>query len=188
MGEILELAEALWNGEKDTYSFHPFGFPRGMELINTSNSQRTWFYRGFSNSIIRETEKGLIIVDPGAIFDVNEKFRAVEDVTLPRLHTAIFTHGHVDHVGVKKYLFETEKKGWPKPRLIGHENIIKRFDRYKETKSWNAHINLRQFAGRNGEGIFFVICYCDITILSEHRYLQGICYQGIIFQYTTSCI
>ena len=154
MGEILELAEALWNGEKDTYSFHSFGFPRGMELIDRSNSQRTWFYKGFSNSIIRETEEGLFIVDPGAIFDVNEKFSAVEKVTLPRLHTAIFTHGHVDHVGARKYLVEAEKKGWPKPRLIGHENIIKRFDRYKETKSWNAHINLRQFAGRNGEGIF----------------------------------
>jgi len=154
MGEILELAEALWNGEKDTYSFHPFGFPRGMELIDTTNSQRTWFYRGFSNSIIRETDDGLIIVDPGAIFDVNEKFAAVKKVTLHRLHTAIFSHGHIDHVGVKKYLVKAEKEGWAKPRLIGHENIIKRFNRYKKTQSWHEHINLRQFAGRNGKGIF----------------------------------
>ena len=134
MGEILELAEALWNGEKDTYSHHPFGLPYGLELINTSNSQRTWFYRGFSNSIVRETEEGLVIVDPGAMFDVNAKFSAVEKVTLPRLNTAIFTHGHVDHVGVGKYLDKAETEGWPKPRLIGHENMIKRFDRYKEIK------------------------------------------------------
>ncbi len=165
MGEILELAEALWKDEKDTFANHPFGLPYGLELIGTSNSQRTWFHRGFSNSIIRETGDGdLIIVDPGAIFDVNQKFKAVEKVTLPKLHTAIFTHGHVDHVGVKKYLDEARKKGWAKPRLIGHENVIKRFDRYIETKSWNAHINFRQFVGRTGEGIFPTdFYYPDLT-------------------------
>lgn len=33
MGEILDIAEALWKGEKDTYSYHPFGPPTGIEKI-----------------------------------------------------------------------------------------------------------------------------------------------------------
>ncbi len=112
MGKILELAEDLWVGKKDTFSHHPFGAPRDIELINEINSQRTWFYRGFSNSIIRETDEGLIIVDPGALFDVNWKFKAVREVTTQRAHTAIFTHGHVDHIGIKPYLKADSKVKW----------------------------------------------------------------------------
>lgn len=33
MGEILDIAEALWKGEKDTTSYHPFGPPTGIEKI-----------------------------------------------------------------------------------------------------------------------------------------------------------
>ena len=89
MGKILELAEAIWKAEEDTFSNHPFGMPRGIEEI----AKKIWFYRGFSNSLICETEEGLIIVDPGAIFDSFNKFKAVRTVIDQRLHTAIFTHG-----------------------------------------------------------------------------------------------
>ncbi|MFW9879644.1 MAG: alkyl sulfatase dimerization domain-containing protein [Candidatus Thorarchaeota archaeon] len=154
MGKILDLAEDLWVGRKNTFSHHPFGVPRGLELINEHDSQRTWFYRGFSNSIIRETNEGLIIVDPGADFDIDQKFKAVREVTSQRVNIVIFTHGHVDHVGIKPYIEECEKKRWPTPRIIGHEAIINRFNRYKLTNSWNAFINLRQFRGGKGEPIF----------------------------------
>ena len=53
MGEILELAEALWRGETDTCTHHPWGEPRAIEQI----AQGVWFHRGFSNTIIVETEE-----------------------------------------------------------------------------------------------------------------------------------
>jgi len=154
MGKVLELAEDLWTGKKDTFTYHPFGMPRGLELIDDRDSNRTWFYRGFSNTIIRETDEGLIIVDPGALFDIRERFRAVRKVSQQRLNTAIFTHGHVDHVGVRNYLKESKKKGWSTPQVIGHKSMIDRFDRYKLTQSWNGYINLRQFRGNQGEPMF----------------------------------
>ena len=123
MGKILDLAEDLWVGRKDTFSHHPFGVPRGLELINEHSSHRTWFYRGFSNSIIRETNEGLIIVDPGADFDVDKKFKAVREVTSQKVNTVIFTHGHVDHIGIKPYLDECEDNNWPIPRIL----LMKRF-------------------------------------------------------------
>lgn len=154
MGKILELAEALWNVEKTTFSYHPYGIPRGIEMINEYNSQRTWFYRGFSNSIIRETQDGLIIVDPGALFDVTGKFRAVREVTSQKLHTAIYTHGHVDHVGIHPYIQENKRNNWPDIQITAHEAVIDRFHRYKLTEGWNGYINLRQFRGGKGGPIF----------------------------------
>ena len=94
MGEILDVAEALWKGEKDTSNYHPFGPPTGIEKI----AHETWFYKGFANTVIRRTDDGLVIIDPSGFLDVQEKFDAVKSVVEPRLNTAIFTHGHVDHV------------------------------------------------------------------------------------------
>ncbi|MBW2285976.1 MAG: MBL fold metallo-hydrolase, partial [Deltaproteobacteria bacterium] len=161
MGEILDLAEALWTGKTDTYSRHPFGRPRGIEAV----ADRTWFYRGFSNAVVRETDDGLIIIDPAAAFDTKVKFDGIRSVTPQRLHTAIFTHGHNDHVfGVPDYVTEANANGWPLPRVIAHEAMPARFKRYRETLSWNAIINLRQFRGGVGEPAFSDdFYYPDIT-------------------------
>ncbi|MFW9880675.1 MAG: alkyl sulfatase dimerization domain-containing protein [Candidatus Thorarchaeota archaeon] len=172
MGKILDIAEDLWTGRKDTFSHHPFGIPRGLELIDEHNSQRTWFYRGFSNSVIRETNEGLIIVDPGAHFDVDEKYKAVREVTSKRVITMIFTHGHVDHVGIKPYMEEWEKNHWPVSRIVAHEAIINRFDRYKLTNSWNAYINLRQFRGDKGEPFFKKEYYYPNLIYKDEITIQ----------------
>ena len=151
MGEILDLAEALWTGRTDTFAAHPFGLPRGIEPL----SERTWFYRGFANTIIRETDEGLILIDPAASWDTKIKFDAIRAVTQARLHTAVLTHGHTDHVfGVPEYAAEAKAKGWPLPRIVAHEAMPARFDRYRASAPWNAWINLRQFRGGVGEPLF----------------------------------
>jgi alkyl sulfatase BDS1-like metallo-beta-lactamase superfamily hydrolase len=151
MGEILDLAEALWSGEKNTYTHHPFGPPRGIEQI----AQDTWFYKGFANTIIRQTDDGLIIIDPAATWDTKLKFEAVRSVSTMPLNTAIYTHGHVDHVfGIPEYAEEAKAKGVPRPRVIAHQAVPARFRRYRESVAWNAFINLRQFRGGVGEPMF----------------------------------
>ncbi len=144
MGKILELAEALWKGEDDVYSHHPFGPPYGTEPI----AEGAWFNKGFANTIIRKTEDGLIIVDPGGFFDSRNKFDSIRKVVPDPLHTAIFTHGHTDHVfGVPQFVKEAASKGCSRPRVIAHEAILDRFRRYAETAGWNGVINGRQFQG-----------------------------------------
>ena len=148
MGDILDLAEALWEGQTDTYRNHPFGMPRGIERI----SRDTWFCRGFSNAVVRETEQGIILIDPAASWDTKFKYDAVRSVTSGRLHTAIYTHGHNDHTfGVPDYIAECDAKGWPMPRVVAQEKILGRIRRYRETLQWNGIINLRQFRGGVGE-------------------------------------
>ena len=44
-------------------------------------------------------------------------------------------------------MFEEEaaEKGWPAARVVGHEDVDPRFDRYILTAGYNAVINQRQF-------------------------------------------
>ena len=96
----------------------------------------------FANVTAFETDEGLVLVDTGGMLiapQVHAQIRAWSDAPL---HTAIYSHGHVDHVfGVP--LFEAEGNG--KPHVIAHENVPKRFDRYVLTAGYNAAINQRQF-------------------------------------------
>ncbi len=63
-----------------------------------------------------------------------------------RVNAAIYTHGHVDHVfGTERYEAEAREHAWPALRVVGHEDVAKRFDRYKRTRGYNACINSRQF-------------------------------------------
>ncbi|MBW2091048.1 MAG: MBL fold metallo-hydrolase, partial [Deltaproteobacteria bacterium] len=161
MGQVLKLAEKLFKGDENTYEHHPFGPPHGLEQI----AEGTYFYKGFANTIIRETEGGLIIVDPAANFDEQIKFDAIRSKVKQHLDTVIFTHGHVDHAfGVSQYAEEAKARGWPLPKVIAHEAMPARFQRYLESQQWNAIINLRQFRGGSGEvrfpGKYY---YPDIT-------------------------
>ncbi len=161
MGEVLDLAEKLWRGEEDTYSNHPFRPPFGIEKV----AEATYFYKGFSNTIIRETNDGLIMVDPGSFADSSVRKEAVRTVTDQGLNTAVYTHGHVDHVyGVGLYKEEAEEKGWSRPVTVAHEALPSRFRRYAETLPWNGIINIRQFRGASGRmGFPGEYYYPDIT-------------------------
>ena len=58
----------------------------------------------------------------------------------------MFTHGHVDHCfGVERYEETAQTNGWRAPRVVAHEAITARFDRYVETAGYNGIINQRQF-------------------------------------------
>jgi glyoxylase-like metal-dependent hydrolase (beta-lactamase superfamily II) len=58
----------------------------------------------------------------------------------------VFTHGHIDHVfGVDLYEEEARTNGWPAPRVVAHEAVPARFERYRLTAGYNAVINQRQF-------------------------------------------
>src|SRR3712207_4872329 len=116
MGAILDAAEAAWAGARRV--------PTG---IIEEGAPRTWFYAGFANVVVRETDDGLIIIDPGAFNNAQEKFDAIRGVTSARAHTIIYTHGHADHMfGVDLYADEAKVNGWPPPRVIAHEAILAR--------------------------------------------------------------
>jgi alkyl sulfatase BDS1-like metallo-beta-lactamase superfamily hydrolase len=64
-----------------------------------------------------------------------------------RVDTVVFTHGHIDHVfGVERYDADNAAAGAPPVRVVAHEALPARFDRYRRTAGYNGAINARQFS------------------------------------------
>ena len=100
----------------------------------------------FSNVVSFDTEDGHVLFDVSHALSapsVVEQFRRYSDAPV---HTAVYTHGHTDHVGgAGAFDADAEGRGHRRITYVGHEAIPARFDRYKTTNGYNGHINMRQF-------------------------------------------
>jgi alkyl sulfatase BDS1-like metallo-beta-lactamase superfamily hydrolase len=61
----------------------------------------------------------------------------------------VYTHGHIDHTsGAREWFKDAEANGQARPRVIGHEDVSRRFDRYRMMGPQNDFINEVQFGMR----------------------------------------
>jgi glyoxylase-like metal-dependent hydrolase (beta-lactamase superfamily II) len=105
---------------------------------------RTWFASQFSGCTAFETDDGLVLVDTGTKQLAPVLAAMLRQKTSAPVHTAIYTHGHVDHAfGLEAFLVPGQKK----PRVIAHAAMPARFARYAATARHNAALNARQFGG-----------------------------------------
>ncbi len=144
--ELEELSNRIFTGELRADAGAPGLAPRGRSF---PIDDRTLYFCAFGNVIAVRTDSGLVLVDSGgrqAAQLMHQHVRAWDDRPV---HTVIFTHGHLDHtMGVGPFDDEADAAGHDRPRVVGHENMPPRFDRYALTAGYNETINLRQFAGR----------------------------------------
>lgn len=142
MGEVLALAERAWQGELTGTQVHPSNALVGFEEL----SRELGFMSAFSNVAVLATDAGLVFIDTSSLFHAQKLFEAVRGWTEAQVHTAVYTHGHVDHVfGLGAFEREAAERGFPRVRVIAHENCPARFERYRLTRGWNGIINQRQF-------------------------------------------
>ena len=107
-------------------------------------AERTWFASEFSGVTAFETDEGIVLVDSGLATLAGPIAQRLRSVTSAPIHTAIFTHGHVDHAyGLHEFL----APGQDPPRVIAHAAMPERFARYERTAAHNAAVNARQFGG-----------------------------------------
>ncbi|MBV9115659.1 MAG: MBL fold metallo-hydrolase [Hyphomicrobiales bacterium] len=115
-------------------------------------AERTFFQSRFSGVTGFETDDGVVLVDSGMAPLGPVLAAMLREKTTAPIHTAVFTHGHVDHAyGLEAFLVP----GQPRPRIIAQKNMLARFARYELTSRFNAAINARQFGGspeRAGDG------------------------------------
>ena len=105
---------------------------------------RTWFASQFSGTTAFETDDGLVLVDTGTKQLAPVLAAMLRQKTSAPVHTAIYTHGHIDHAyGLEAFLVPGQKR----PRVIAHSAMPARFARYAATAKHNAALNARQFGG-----------------------------------------
>ncbi len=62
------------------------------------------------------------------------------------IETIVYTHGHIDHTtGAGTFLADAEARGHPRPRILAHRDLPRRFDRYRLLGPQNDFINRVQF-------------------------------------------
>jgi alkyl sulfatase BDS1-like metallo-beta-lactamase superfamily hydrolase len=138
MGAIRQFTERLWAGADE----QPFSQFYGLEEYAPGLA----FVSSFGNVIALDTAEGLVLVDTSSSLTAAVVHDAVRSWTKRPLHTAIYTHGHVDHVmGVRAFEDEARPAGAAPTRVIAHEAVPARFDRYRLTAGYNGIINGRQF-------------------------------------------
>jgi alkyl sulfatase BDS1-like metallo-beta-lactamase superfamily hydrolase len=142
VGKIREIAENAWNGELGQMNVHPGMVHVGLEEFETDLA----FMSAFSNVCVMDTRDGLVFIDTSGPFHAGDLFSEVRRWSKKRVHTAVYTHGHVDHVfGLHPFEEEAETSGWQRTHVIAHEACPHRFDRYLLTNGFNGIINQRQF-------------------------------------------
>src|SRR5262249_12346147 len=107
MLSIQDYAEQLWNGTLSTRQpeGHPFAALNQIDDIAADVA----FYKAFVNLTVVKTEAGLVLIDTGSFHPVAQQrsFEKVRSWSAEPVHTAIYTHGHVDHAyGLPPFLRE----------------------------------------------------------------------------------
>ncbi|HEY3907822.1 MAG TPA: alkyl sulfatase dimerization domain-containing protein [Streptosporangiaceae bacterium] len=142
MSDVLEVADRFWRGEISTADSNPVGHSGGFAEVGDG----VVFVPSFANVTAFATGDGLVLVDTAAEFMAESVHQELRRWTSERLHTAVYSHGHIDHVfGVPVWEAESAAQGWPAPVVIAHEALPPRFDRYILTAGYNQVINRRQF-------------------------------------------
>jgi len=142
MGRILELAEKLWTGAVSADDHPPYAPLLELETI----ADGVAFISSFANVTAVATAEGLVLIDVGSAQLAALVHENLREWSKARVHTAVFTHGHLDHVmGIDRFDDEARDKGWPRPRVVAHDALPARFERYVLTAGYNGCINTRQF-------------------------------------------
>ncbi|MEX0799904.1 MAG: alkyl sulfatase dimerization domain-containing protein [Dehalococcoidia bacterium] len=80
-------------------------------------------------------------IAPGRV----EAFRS-EHADAP-IEAIVYTHGHIDHTtGAAAWIADAGKRGHKQPRIVAHQDLPRRFDRYRMLGPQNDFINTIQFS------------------------------------------
>jgi alkyl sulfatase BDS1-like metallo-beta-lactamase superfamily hydrolase len=142
----VEVADRLWRGEAGIGDVHPFSHIGGLAQV----ADGVAFVPSFANVSAVSTDEGLVLVDTGSALLAEAVHGELRRWTDKRLDTAVYSHGHIDHVfGVPVWEAESAANGWAPPRVVAHAAMPARFDRYIKTAGYNEIVNQRQFSAPN---------------------------------------
>ncbi len=151
----IEKGEANWNPGNESVLYQ-------LAEDHYSGANFGWGNIGF---VI--TNEGVVVIDSTVSREGGEAVLAeIRKLTSLPIRYLIYTHGHADHVSGAS-VFKREGA-----IVIGHRNVVRRFDRY--TKLWSHHIAINQLQFRkNLSTLEPVFVYPDITYDQEFTFELG---------------
>ncbi len=111
-----------------------------VELYEVSSNLA--FIKNFGNLAVFKNNSSGLLIDTGMGVSSIQVVEKLKEWGISSIDYIIYTHGHVDHVTGTEYISNSFKG---ETKVIAHENVAKRFNRYKKTTGYNGIINQRQF-------------------------------------------
>lgn len=100
-----------------------------------------------------KTEEGLVVFDLSIKRYGKRVLDEIRKFSDKPIKYIIYSHGHFDHAfGFADILGEIKEKGWEMPQVIAHENILKRFEKYRMLHGYHNWLNKMQFSS-SGQNI-----------------------------------
>lgn len=139
------LFERLWNGtaemEEWTASVSEGAITPIADNVVTVHST---YFCGSVTAI--RTAEGLVLIDTAGVALAKRTLDAIRSWDTSRIHTVIYTHGHVDHTsGITGIDEEADRNGVARPRIIAHRNVRRRMERYIASHGYNSIAQAQQF-------------------------------------------
>jgi len=122
-------------------------FGRGKFEIKPFADGVCCYIGSFGNVGVVETDEGLILFDLAIRYFGRYIFKAVRDFSDKPIKYIIYSHGHFDHCfGYAPFIKEIKRKNWEMPQIIAHENLLKRFAKYRMLENHQSWSYRQQFA------------------------------------------
>jgi alkyl sulfatase BDS1-like metallo-beta-lactamase superfamily hydrolase len=155
MTDLLELSARFVDAASGDDPSAELGPTNRINLELSEVADGIGVVESFSHVVAFRTDDGLVLFDASLEALAAQVLTALRGWDASPVHTLVYTHGHVDHVGgAGAILAEATDRGHRRPVVVGHEAVPDRFRRYDLTNGYNATINQRQFGRGGGPTVF----------------------------------
>ncbi len=114
---------------------------------------------GMGNALSVETDRGVFQLDTGVSpRQAGKMIERLREITDAPVFAIAYSHGHLGYNNaVTTWIEDAERRGDPPPRVIAHENLVRRWRRYRETEglqNFFVELQFRQPRGSVGGPLF----------------------------------
>ena len=104
---------------------------------------------GQGNSLAIATDAGVVVLDAGGYRHAPDMIATLRAHTDARVHAIVFSHGHHGYnASIDVWQAHNAERDDPPARLVAHENILRRYARYRETDELQRRMAVVQFPGK----------------------------------------
>lgn len=139
------LFERLWSGAAQMEEWtQAVSHGAITDVADNIITVHTTYFCGSVTAI--RTSLGLVLIDTAKPDTAKQTLAAIRRWDDSRIHTVIYTHGHIDHTsGITCIDEEADARGVARPRIIAHRNVLRRMERYETSHGFNSIVQGQQF-------------------------------------------